>query len=281
MKRELEFTETELMICVASRIFENEKTYIIGFGMPQICCMLAQKLHAPNLTMAYEYGTIGPRLQAFDPLLMGGSADNYRAVAWMDMNWLFWQASTGLFDYAVLGAAQIDQYGNINSTMIGEDYSHPRVRLAGSGGANEMASLCWQTIVIMLHEKRRLVEKVDFLTTPGFLDGSEGARERVGLPRGTGPHRVITSKALFGYDEATRKMKLLATMPHITPEEVLEDMMFKPLLADKIDKLAPPTEEELLFLRQELDPKGAVIKGGSLIKLEVSQQKRSASRLRK
>jgi glutaconate CoA-transferase subunit B len=193
----------------------------------------------------------------------------------MDMNWLFWQASRGLFDYAVLGATQVDQYGNINSTMLGEDYSRPKVRFSGSGGANEMGSFCWRTIVIMMHEKRRLVEKVDFITTPGFLDGSEGARERAGLPRGTGPYRVITSKALFGYDEATRKMKLLAIMPHVSIEEVLENMMFQPVLADKVEKLAPPTEAELKLLREELDPKGAVIKAGPVVKLEVSRQARA------
>src|SRR4029453_16232067 len=158
----------------------------------------------------FEFGAIGSTpLTPFVRNTMGGPSNCYRSPAWTNMNTIFPQAQPGLIDYGVLGATQIDLYGNINSTMLGEDWSHPKKRFPGSGGANEVASYCWRTIVIMMHERRRFVCGVCFVTSPGYLDGTAGARERAGLPADTGPWRVVTSKALFGFDEATRKMTLL------------------------------------------------------------------------
>lgn len=264
-----EFTEIEAMICVAARLVEDQKNYFIGVGMPQQAIILAQKLYAPDLAMVYEYGVIAPRcvLPFQPPVGMCDSKADYKAVAWKNMNSVFAQASLGYFDYGMLGVNQLDAYGNINSTVIGGDYYHPQYRGAGSGGAAEVASWCWRTIAVLMQEKRRFPEKVDFMTSPGFLDGTPGARERAGLPRGTGPYRVVSSMALFGYDEGTRRMKLLGTMPRVSVDEVLANMGFKPVIDGKVTELEPPRDEELRLLREEIDPSRLIIGRGKVIRL--------------
>jgi glutaconate CoA-transferase subunit B len=248
------------MIAQCARLLEDQKTAFIGFGMPQVAAMLAQRLQAPQLVQVFEFGAIGPLpLTPFVRGTMGGPSNCYRSIAWTSMNQIFAQAQLGLIDYGVLGATQIDRYGNINSTMLGEDYARPKKRFPGSGGANEVASYCWKTIVVMLHERRRFVPRVDFVTSPGYLDGTPGVRERAGLPAGTGPWRVVTSKALFGFDDESREMTLLGVLEGLTEAEVLAEMEFKPRVPDRIETLAPPTPEELRILREEIDPSRAVI----------------------
>jgi len=270
MSRTLEFTESEMMICAAARLIEDDKSYFIGFGMPQIALVLAQKLYAPNVLQVYEVGSIAPQIVLpFDPLQMADSRGNYRAISWTNMNQLFFQCSMGYLDYGVLGINEIDQYGNINTTLIGGTYQRPGRRLSGSGGANEIASLCWRTIVVAMQERRRFVKKLDFITSPGYLDGSPQAREKAGLPKGSGPYRVVTSKALFGFDEETRKMKLLATMPGSEVDDVLHEMQFRPLIAEEVGSIAPPSPEELRLLREEIDPRGSIIGKGKRIRVEV------------
>ncbi|MDQ7779989.1 MAG: CoA-transferase [Planctomycetota bacterium] len=257
---ERNYTEVEFMICLAARLIEDQRSVFVGYGMPQIAAILAQKLYAPRICQVYEYGAIGPEVATpFRRNMMADARNSYRSFAWTTMNTMIATASSGYIDYGILGAAQIDPFGNINSTMIGKDYTRPKLRFTGSGGGNEVASLCWKTILIMEHEKRRFLEKIDFVTSPGYLDGSEQARERAGLPRGTGPHRVITSIALFDFDAATRRMRLIATREDITPEFVVENMEFKPLVAPSIDRLKPPTPDELRILREEIDPERVVI----------------------
>lgn len=264
-----EFTEIEAMICVTARLIEDQKNYFIGVGMPQQAIILAQKLYAPDLAMVYEYGVIAPRcvLPFQPPVGMCDSKSDYKAVSWKGMNNVFAQASIGYFDYGILGVNQVDIYGNLNSTVIGGDYYHAQYRGAGSGGANEVASWCWRTIVVLMQEKRRFPEKVDFITSPGFLDGSSEAREKAGLPRGTGPYRVVSSTALFGYDENTRKMKLLGTMPKVNVEEVLANIGFEPVIDGKVEELEPPRDEELRVLREEIDPSRIIIGRGKVIRL--------------
>jgi glutaconate CoA-transferase subunit B len=255
-----EFTEAEVMIALCARLLENQKTAFIGFGMPQVAAILAQRLQAPQLVQVFEFGAIGPTpLTPFVRNTMGGPSNCYRSIAWTNMNQIFAQAQVGLVDYGVLGATQIDIYGNINSTMLGEDYARPKKRFPGSGGANEVASYCWKTIIIMMHERRRFVPRVDFITSPGFLDGTPGARERAGLPAATGPWRVVTSKALFGFDEESKKMMLLGTLEGLSAEQVLAEMEFKPLVAARVESLAPPTEAEIRILRDEIDPMKTII----------------------
>jgi glutaconate CoA-transferase subunit B len=257
------FTEAEFMIAQCARLLEDQKTAFIGFGMPQVAAILAQRLHAPQLVQVFEFGAIGSTpLTPFVRNTMGGPSNCYRSLAWTNMNTIFAQAQLGLIDYGVLGATQIDLHGNINSTMLGEDWQHPKKRFPGAGGANEVASYCWRTIVIMLHERRRFVPKVDFVTSPGYLDGTPGARERAGLPANTGPWRVVTSKALFGFDDATRQMTLLGVQEGLTVDAVLAELELAPRVADPVETLPPPTAEELRILREQIDPGRTIIGKG-------------------
>ncbi len=254
------YTEAEVMICLCARLLEDQKTAFIGFGMPQVAAILAQRMQAPQLVQVFEFGAIGPMpLTPFVRNTMGGPANCYRSIAWTSMNQIFAQAQVGLVDYGVLGATQIDVYGNINSTMLGGDYARPKKRFPGAGGANEVASFCWKTIVILMHERRRFVPRVDFVSSPGFLDGTPGARERAGLPAGTGPWRVVTSKALFGFDEATKKMTLLGVLEGLDPQAVIGDMDFTPLVGPAMHTLPAPTLRELAILREEIDPAKTII----------------------
>lgn len=256
----MEFTEAEFMIAQTARLMENGRTVFIGYGMPQIAAILAQRLHAPDMVQFYEFGAIGPQPETpFVRFTMGGPRNCYRSLAWTNMNTIFAGAQLGMVDLGVLGATQVDMYGNVNSTILGEDFSRPKKRFPGAGGANEVLSYCWKTIVVIMHERRRFVPKVDFISSPGFLDGSPGAREREGLPRDTGPYRVVTSKALYGFDEATRRMKLVGVLQGLTAREVLDEMEFEPHVADRVEVLEPPTAEELRILREEVDPAGMVI----------------------
>jgi len=175
------------------------------------------------------------------------------------MNSIFSQAQLCLIHYGVLGATQIDRYCNINSTMLDDHWRRPKKRFPRAGGATEVASYCWRTIVIMMHEPRRFVPRVDFITSPGYLDGTPGARERAGLPAETGPWRVVTSKALFDFEPDTRRLRLMGALEGLTPEEVLAELQLKPAIADRVEALAPPTARELTILRDEIDPARTII----------------------
>ena len=175
------------------------------------------------------------------------------------MNTIFAQAQLGMVDLGVLGATQIDRFGNVNSTMLGADYKHPLKRFPGSGGANEVLTQCWRTVIVIKHERRRFVEKVDFVTSPGYLDGSPGARERAGLHKGTGPWRVVTSKALYGFDDDSRQMILLGALRGLNVDDVLKEMEYTSLVGGNVEQLEPPTTEELRILREEIDPALAII----------------------
>jgi glutaconate CoA-transferase subunit B len=149
-------------------------------------------------------------------------------------------------------------YGNLNSTMIGTDYQEPKVRFPGSGGANDLGSLIWHTIVVTPMDNRRFVEKVDFITTPGYLSG-KGAREKAGLPKGTGPYKVITNLCILGYDEETCRMRIESLHPGVSVEQVQENCGFELLQAKKLEITPPPTATELRVLREEVDPDGYII----------------------
>ena len=143
--------------------------------------------------------------------------------------------------------------------MIGKDYERPKLRFTGSGGGNEVASLCWRTIILMRHEKRRFLEKVDFVTSPGYLDGSQNARENAGLPKDTGPYRIITSMAVFDFEPESKIMRLISTTPGVSIDDVKDNMEFEPVVADKIESLKAPSVDELKLLREVIDPDRVVI----------------------
>jgi glutaconate CoA-transferase subunit B len=164
----------------------------------------------------------------------------------------------GLIDYTFLGGAQIDPYGNLNSTLIGGDYNCPKVRLPGSGGANDLASFCHRILVVTNHDRRRFVEKLDFLTTPGYLTGP-GARESAGLPPDTGPYRVITDLAVIGFGDETKRMEVLSLHPGVTLEQVRAATSFELAVRQPLAVTEPPTPAELCLLREEVDPHRYVI----------------------
>ncbi len=259
MGKQMEFTDTEFMICSAARLLEDKKTVFVGWGIPQVVALLAEKLYTPNLIQVFEFGAIGPQsLTPFVRGTMGGPSNVYRSIQWINMNWAFSYAVTGYIDYGMIGALQVDPYGNVNSTLLGEKYHRPNRRFPGSGGGNEVASLCWKTIIVLKHEPRRFVKRLDFMTSPGYLEGP-GARERAGLPKGSGPFRVVTSKALFGFDEETKKIDLIGVLKGLDVRDVLREMDFKPLVAERVEEIEPPTREELCVLREEIDPSRVII----------------------
>ncbi|HQG55110.1 MAG TPA: CoA-transferase, partial [Thermoleophilia bacterium] len=162
-----DYNMMEMMISVAARFLEDGKSVAVGTGAPCAAAMLAQKTHAPDLVVIFEAGGVAPQLPEM-PISVGDSRTFYRAVAASTMHDAMSAAQAGHLDYGFLGAAQIDMYGNINTTVIG-DWARPRARLPGSGGANDLGSFCHRTIIIMAQDRRRFVEQLDFLTTPGYL----------------------------------------------------------------------------------------------------------------
>lgn len=245
-----DYNPTELLICTASRLMEDGTTAFIGTGIPMLAGALAQKMHAPNLVSIFEFGGTGAILEDL-PLAVGERRSFHKAVAASGILDIVETAQRGFVEYGFLGGAQIDPYGNLNSTVIG-DYHKPKVRLPGSGGGNDVGSACWRTIAIMRHDKRRFVEKVDFITTPGFLSGP-GAREVAGLPPGTGPYRVVSNLAVMGYHPELKRMMLINTQPGVNVETVIENTGFELLIADEVAENPPPTPEELHVLREEVD----------------------------
>ncbi len=252
---EAEYTSTELLGTVASKLLQDGRSVFVGTGLPMIAGMLAQRTHAPNLLIIFEAGGIGPRVPVL-PISVGESKTFYDAAAASSMHDVMSLCQAGYVDYGFLGAAMIDMYGNINTTVIGE-HGNPRVRLPGSGGANDVGSFCWRTIIMMRQEKRRFLKKVDFITTPGYLTGP-GAREAAGLPAGTGPYRVITQLGLYGFDEASKRLKLRALHPGVTIEEIQDNSEFEILIPEHVETTKAPTAEERRLLR-EIDPTGMAI----------------------
>jgi glutaconate CoA-transferase, subunit B len=251
----LTFTSTDLLASVASRLLEDKRSVLVGTGLPMISALLAQRMHAPGLLIIFEAGGIGPRVPVL-PISVGDSRTFFQAVAASSMHDVMSACQAGYLDYGFLGAAMIDQFGNLNTTVIG-DWEHPSARLPGSGGANDVGSLCHKTIILMRQDKRRFVEKVDFVTTPGYLDGP-GSRERAGLPADTGPFRVITQLGVFDFEEETKQLRLLALHLGVSIDEVQANSAFEVLLSENMEITEPPSQEELRLLR-EIDPLGMVI----------------------
>ena len=247
----LPYTKTELMICVAARLFCDGTTAFIGTGIPMLAAMLATKTVAPSLVPVFEFGGTGAILEKL-PRAVGESRTFHKGLVASGICDTMETAQRGFIDYGFLGGAQIDCYGNLNSTTIG-DHDHPKARLPGSGGGNDVGSLCWETVAIMQHDQRRFVPKVDFITTPGYLSGP-GAREAAGLPRGSGPINVVSTLALMDYDRDTCRMRLVATHPGVTVEQVIANTGFELIIPDKVGANEPPGAKELCLLREEIDP---------------------------
>jgi glutaconate CoA-transferase subunit B len=257
MLKEDRYNTREFLAFTGANVLEDSKTVFVGTGLPIIATMLAQKTKAPQLVIVFEAGGLGPILPEL-PISVGESRTFYKAVAASSMHDIMSLSQAGYIDFGFLGAAQMDVFGNINTTVIGE-HDLPKARLPGSGGANDVASFARRLIIIIAGQsKRTFVNKLDFLTTPGFLDGP-GARERAGLPAETGPYRVITQLGIYGFDEASKRLKLISLHPGVGIDEVKENSQFEILLPEKIETSPEPSDKDLTLLRREIDPAGIVL----------------------
>ncbi len=249
----MDYSPNEMMIAASARELAGARVAFVGVGLPNIVCNLAQRLHAPGLELVYEAGVFGAHparlpLSIGDPTLVTG------AVTVCGMPELFqYYLQRGLIDVGFLGAAQIDRYGNINTTVVGS-YDKPKVRLPGSGGAAEIAVLCDRILVITRLSKRAFPERVDFITSPGFLDGGD-AREKLHI-RGRGPQAVITDACIFRFDDSTHEMVLASLHPGATVEQVRNNVGWDLRVAADLQTTALPTAQELRLIREDLDPQG-------------------------
>jgi glutaconate CoA-transferase subunit B len=248
-------TASELMTIHAARLLRDGDVVFVGVGLPNLACNLARRTHAPNLVMIYEAGVIGARPSRL-PLSIGDPTLVTRATSVCSMYDIFTlYLQRGNVDVGFLGGAQIDRFGNINATVIG-DYTHPKVRLPGSGGSMEIAGWANRCYIITPHQKRRFPEKVDFATSAGFLDG-RARREAAGV-RGGGPQAVVTNLGILEPDESG-ELILTAVHPGVTVEDVQANTGWTLKVAGNLRVTAPPTEDELRLVR-ELDPQNIYLK---------------------
>jgi len=244
------YSSDEIMTVTAARALRDGMTCFVGIDLPSAAANLARATHAPNLVLIYESGTIGAKPGSL-PLSIGDdvlaeTADTVVSVPEIFNYWL----QPGRIDVGFLGAAQIDKFANINTTVIGADYAEPKVRLPGAGGAPEIAASCKEVIVIARQSRRKFVERVDFITSVGFGDGS-GSREYLGLP-GAGPQRVITDLGVLEPDPDSCELVLTAVYPGVSAAEVRERTGWDLRVADDLAEIAAPSPAELSVLRQLL-----------------------------
>ncbi len=243
------YSTNEIMVTASSRLLADGEVTFVGIGLPNLACNLARRLHAPNLVLIYESGAVGATPERL-PISIGDPAlvtDSLSICSMYDIFCNYLQG--GRIDVGFLQGAQIDRYGNINTTVVG-DYATPKVRLPGSGGACEIAILAKKVLVMAPQSKRSFPEKVDFVTSPGFLDGP-GRREAFGMPGG-GPAAVITNLGCYEFVEG--EMTLVALHPGCTVDEVRANIGWDVRIADTLAETPAPTDEELRIIRDELDP---------------------------
>jgi glutaconate CoA-transferase subunit B len=255
---EVKYSSAELMIVNAARLLRDGDVVFVGVGQPNLACNLAKRTHAPNLVMIYEAGVIGAEparlpLSIGDPTLVSGALS---VVSMYDIfsNYL----QRGNVDVGFMGGAQIDKYGNINATVIG-GYHHPKVRLPGSGGSQEIAAWANRCYIMTPHQKRRFPEKVEFMTSAGYLNG-KGDREARGL-RGRGMVGVVTDIGMMEPDESG-EMRLTALHPGKTIGEAKANTGWDLKTAVQVKTTELITKKELTILREQLDPTGIYLKGG-------------------
>lgn len=252
----MDYTAAELMTINAARLLRDGDSVFVGVGLPNLACNLAQRTHAPSLLMIYEAGVIGARparlpLSIGDPTLVSGAT---LVCSMYDIFTMYLQR--GNVDVGFLGGAQIDRFGNINATVIG-DYAHPKVRLPGSGGSMEIAAWANRCYVMTPHQKRRFPEKVDFCTSAGFL-GGRAEREAVGC-RGGGPQAVVTDLGILEPDE-NGELTLTAVHPGCSADQARANTGWELKVSPDLRRTEPPGERELRILREELDPQGIYLK---------------------
>ncbi len=247
----------ELMAITASRLLADHTVVFAGVGMPLLASAVARHIHAPHLTIVLEGGIIGTSLRPGRlPISTNEMRAAYGAQMLTDITDIFLYAQRGYFDYGFLGAAQVDMYGNINTSVIGS-LARPRVRLPGTGGANDIISLCNEVLIVTAHEPRRFVERVDYVTSPGYLSGGD-SRARAGLVAGR-LGAVVTDLALLDFEPAGKRMRLRALQAGVTVAQVREQTGFDLLVSENVSELRPPSAEELAVYRELRDGPAAPV----------------------
>ena len=250
MSEELPYSASEMLSVMSGRLLTDGQTVFAGVGIPLLAATLAQRIHGPGITILFEGGTLGPFVVPGElPASTNEQRCTRRANMLLSITDVLLLLQRGYVDVGFMGGAQIDRYGNLNSSFIGSP-ENPSVRLPGTGGGNDISSLT-QMIVAIKHEKRRFVEKVDFVTSPGFLNGNS-TRHDTGLISG-GMYRVVTDLAIMGFDGKTKSMKVEALHPGVTAEEVRDNTGFDILIDENVGVTKAPSDEELSVLRH-LDP---------------------------
>jgi len=251
-----DFTLMELMAVAASREIKDREIVFAGTGLPMLGAMLAQHTNAPNCIIVFEAGAVDCKL-AHLPMSVGDPRTmRFASTATGLFDVFSTVLQRGFIDVGFLGGAQVDMYGNINTTCIG-DYHHPKVRFPGSGGSGDIACLSKRTIIIAVHERRRFPEHCDYITSPGWIDGPEG-RKKAGLPWG-GPSAVITNLGLLRFDEQTKRAYLASYHPGVTPEQIQENTGFE-LDVSQAKETEPPTEAGIRVLREKVDPESIFLR---------------------
>jgi glutaconate CoA-transferase subunit B len=251
------YTLTELMAVTAAHEIADGEVVFAGTGLPMLGAMLAQRTHAPRCCIIFEAGTVASRLAHLpmsvgDPRAMRGAA---MAAGLIEVFSYVLQA--GRVDVGFLSGAQIDRFGNINSTSIGVDPTHPQVRFSGSGGACDIACLAKRTVIIAIHEKRRFPERIDYVTSPGWLAGGD-SRARAGLVRG-GPSVVVTTTGVMRFHADSHVMYLASFHPGLSAQQVADDTGF-PLEPEGAVETPEPSAEEIAILRDAVDPERVFLK---------------------
>jgi glutaconate CoA-transferase subunit B len=247
MSQDLNWNSTEMMTIAAARSLQNHMICFVGIGIPSTAAILAKSMQAPNLFLIYESGTINTNPQKL-PLSIGDGELANQALTVVGMPEIFnYWLQPGRIDMGFLGAAQIDKFANINTTVIGSDYSNPKVRLPGAGGAPEIAGACKEVVIILKHSPRAFVEKIDFITSLGFGEGPE-SRKKAGL-LGKGPSAVITDLGVLKPDPESCELTLVQLHPGVSVEQVKENTSWDLKVAPKLTITADPTDEELAKVR--------------------------------
>lgn len=246
------FNQAQLMVTAAAREVHDGDVVFVGMRLPLLGFQLAKNSHAPRAVGVYELGIIRDTAVPEPILTMGDLPTLYHAQWLADTADLMGLLQQGLVDVSFIGGAQVDRFGNLNTTRVG-DLDGSFARLPGSGGACDLASLAKRHIIIMKHEKRRFAEKVDYITSPGYGDGGDW-RTRVGLPRG-GPSAVITTLGILRFEAESKEMILTAVHPGVTVDEVVENTGWPLKIAEEVETTPAPTAEELTLIRK-FDPEG-------------------------
>jgi glutaconate CoA-transferase subunit B len=245
------FSASEIMVTRAAKELKNKEVVFVGIGLPNLACNLARKLQAPELTLIYESGAVGAvpsrlPISIGDPCLV---TDSISVCSMVEVFYYYLQG--GLIDVGFLGGAQVDRFGNVNSTVIG-DYEHPKVRLPGSGGACEISIHAKKIILILKQNKKTFPEKIDFITSPGFIN-SENPRKKHGIP-GDGPVLVITDFGVYTFTSDTHEMVLTEIHPEVSMEIIRENLSWDVKVSDSLKTTDSPTPGELKIIRNDLDP---------------------------